>query len=924
MRSARAWLAGVFDVRSGEWRVALLAFSALLLILTGHTILETARDALLLTRLPARGIGVVYVAVAAVTLPSAAIAGRAGARLGTRRALIGALLLAALMMTALFLVHTSQTTVMALYVGSSLIGSIVVPQFWTLLGAALTVSQGRRLFGPIGAAAVIGGVLGSGLAALALPTFRVKALLPLSAGVFVVAAAVLVFLRTPKRRAAPAAPAAPAFKGVLAGLREEPFLAQVALVVALSTATLLAMDYFFKWTVVRALPAAEVGVFVARYYALLNGVSLIVQLFFSSAIVRRLGIGAALVVSPLLLFVGAIGAFAVGGAFVVVLLMKATEDSFRNSLHRSTVELLYLPVRSELRQRMKPVIDGALGRMAQAAAAGIVLWLSSAAVLSPRAFAALVGVAAAAWLASAVWTRRSYLGLLRRAVGSIHSTEGPDPLDWAGAEVLLEHLASDEPFEVIAAMAALERRGRQRLIPALVLHHEDERVLLRALEIFGASSRTDWISLARRLLEHPREPVRIAAARALAARGELDLDRLAGDAGPRVRGYAALHRAVRAPEGPLREDPRIAGLLKQPGPEGKAARLGILAGIADNPASERLADLLVALADETSGEEPAEEVELLARASARLGDRRMISPLMSRLTKHTALREVQAALAELGEPAMDALWSALRDARRERHLRVHLPFALAHFGTKRAADLLLENIESEKDGLVRYKSIRALGRLVADHDVRVERVRVERLARANLLEHFRILGLSVALEGQPEGGAADASRYTTGRLLVGLLDDKLRQSVERAFRLLKIAHPVEDIHRVHVATLSRDQRARANAAEFLDALLTRGDQQALRQLFRLLVDDLSPAERAARAASFLPRSPPVEREGALRVLVEEQDLVVSALATLYALAVGGRSLSDAVERARRQRPEIERTAARLLRDPVRAGEAAHG
>jgi len=42
-----------------------------------------------------------------------------------------------------------------------------------------------------------------------------------------------------------------------------------------------------------------------------------------------------------------------------------------------------------------------------------------------------------------------------------------------------------------------------------------------------------------------------------------------------------------------------------------------------------------------------------------------------------------------------------------------------------------------------------------------------------------------------------------------LLDDKLRQSLERTFRLLKIAHPYQDIHRVNIALTSKDLRARA-------------------------------------------------------------------------------------------------------------------
>jgi len=114
--------------------------------------------------------------------------------------------------------------------------------------------------------------------------------------------------------------------------------------------------------------------------------------------------------------------------------------------------------------------------------------------------------------------RRPYLRLLRGAVtaGSVDTSESPEPIDLETAQMLVQRLASDDPLEVEGAIMALSRRGRAGFVPALVLLHQDEGILLQALETFGASARTDWFAPARRLLEDPRESVRIAAARALA------------------------------------------------------------------------------------------------------------------------------------------------------------------------------------------------------------------------------------------------------------------------------------------------------------------------------------------------------------------------------------------------------------------------
>ena len=956
MRSVRTWIMRAFDIRSGEGRLAALAFATLLLLITAHTILETARDALLLMRLPPRELGIVYIAVAICALPAASIGARAGERFGPRRTLIGMLIAAAATVVTLFSVHTNRATVVVIYVASGLIGSVLVPQFWTLMGSLFTVAQARRLVGVVASAGIVGGVLGSGAAAAAIMAIRIKALLLVSASVFLATAGLLALM--PKADRAAAGPKTRSKLSESNGngsstavFRKEPFLWRVALVVVLSTATLLALDYFFKWTVARDIPSAEVGPFVARYYAVLNVISLVVQLLIGNALVRRFGVAAAIALTPFLLLLGATGTFVVGGAALAVELLKGVDGSLRNSVHRITTELIYLPVPSAARERAKPFIDGALARIAQGVTSAFLLALGGASFLTPRMFAAVVVVLAFAWLATAISMRQPYLGLLRRAVstGSMGAPGTPDPIDLESAEALVAHLSSDDSAQVVGAMRVLARRGRERLVSTLILLHEDELVLMRALEMFGASTRSDWYVRAKRLLSHPSEPLRIAAARALALHNQLDVEQLVSDAGSRLQGYAALHLALRdlspasraKPKAgqnikdagaELVKNPRISRLVEQTGEVGDAARLGLLAAIADATPSQRLLALLHLLAERPGPS--AEWTELLARASARQQATSMIPLLIANLTRRDGREAIRDALVELGEPVLDQVWAVLGDRKRPRNLRMHLPNTIARFSTRKAADYLLENIETEHDGLIRYKSIRALGRVVSDQPLRVDRVRVERLANANLVEYFRILRLRVRLERQPSEvpgmqavppPSSQLSRQSaTQRLLVGLLDDKLRQSLERAFRLLKVAHIKEDIHRVHIACISDDKHARANAAEFLDVLLRRVDQQPLRRLLRLVADDLSMAERVERAAPLVHFVTPRTRNEALTALVNDSDLTVATLAALFALEVGDTPLFVAVRDARRERPGLEVTAARVFDDSLTQKERAHG
>jgi hypothetical protein len=273
-------------------------------------------------------------------------------------------------------------------------------------------------------------------------------------------------------------------------------------------------------------------------------------------------------------------------------------------------------------------------------------------------------------------------------------------------------------------------------------------------------------------------------------------------------------------------------------------------------------------------------------------------------------------LVTLGEPAFAQVAKALEDVTNPRRLRVQLPQTLGRFGTAEAAEALLDRVEHDPDGLVRYKALRALGRLVADYRIGVDRSRVARCVRANFVSYFVLLGMRVALGASPL--QASGRQSSAFQLLAGLLDDKLRQSIERAFRLLKIAHPKEDIHRVYLACMGSDKRARANAAEFLDALLWRREERPLRVLVRIVADDLSREAAVDLAAAHLGLMPPRTHLEAVQVALADADIKVAALAAMYAVATGADGLIASVHKAQEKRPSLAPAARGIFQDAFSA------
>jgi AAA family ATP:ADP antiporter len=921
--------ARVFDLREGELRITLASGIILFFIVGGHTMLETARDALFLTKLPPRTLNLVYVAVAALSFVVSGASAKTIQAVGRRRALILSLFSVALITSAMSAVTLTSRVIFGVYVFSGLVGGLLPTQFWTLAAQLFTVGEGRRLFGLIAAGGVIGGVVGAGASALVVGRAPVATLLPMASVLFFSAAVAVMLLpaRSDTRAPSLSEERKPALiVDITSTFRTSPFLFRIAALTVVSTATVLTVDYLFKSTAAAKIPPAELGAFFARYYAVLNVVSLVVQLFLASKLVSRLGVLGATGIMPFGLFVGGVASALTAGALPAILSTKGLDGSFRYSLHRVTTELLYLAVPARARDRAKAIIDAVLVRLAQAAMAGILFGFTALGFGSSFVLGLVIAGLSSLWLFLVVTLRRPYLELFRRAIregtiGEALREYALDELDLESAEAAVESLASLNVDEVIAAMNLLARRHHARLVPALVLYHAEPRVLVRALQLFSDSARRDWIPLGKRLAGDERADVRMAAIRALARVGHTDVLAAAeNDDNAQIRAYASYHFARTDGAGKLMEHPRVVELLESKNGDYETTMSGMIAAISDTP-DPRSVDVLITLFDSNRmrGNEArptARMVRQLARTLAIIKDDRMIPYAINRLQHREGRDSVREVLVSMGDRALDALIAALHDPKTPRSVRVHIPQSIGQFRNQRASNVLTRALVEAPEGLVRYKALRGLAAITAVRRVKVDRALVAREGVRSLVEHLRMLSLRQAL-GLHGGSraAADAS----ARLLDELLVDKVEQALDRAFRLLEVIHRREDILRARAAISSGDGRMRAHGVEFIDTLLSRRDTREMREVFRIVLDDVEPAERIERAAEWLGDAS-TSRMDALAALLKERDEVVAVMAAYYSLTLGDPNLSAAVQESREARPSLRELGTRFFGPEAATGE----
>lgn len=856
-------LRGLVDVRPEERRNTFAAFGSLLAITTGHTLLETARDAEFLSKLPATQLPWMYLLIVVLALVIAQ------ARNTDSKHAIAVWLVVAAGITSFFWwlmhhVHGRLWILYGLYVWSGLFGSWVTVQFWTLLGRVHTMTQAKRLYGFIGAGSVLGAVFGAALGRAALTMFSPRTLLLEASLLFVLAVPPVLAVRVPSKAVAePRTERTDNVGEMTTGgklLWQSAFARNILLIGFLATVSVTFGDFLFKSKIAEDLhDTRSLAAGLASFYAITNALSLLAQLFIGPWIFRTFGVQRALFAFPVLFLGAAGGVLLTLGQLASAVVLKAVDGTFRYSVHRTSMELLLVPIPDGTRERIKPIIDLIGNRGGQAFASVVILGFVALGVNNILTLGACILLVTVLWLAFVVRIRGHYLDVFRetlRSGGLSGRAELPE-LDLGALEMLFSGLNSSRDNEVLASLELLAEQHREKLMPALILYHPSRDVVLRALEIFTQHGRADFVPIADRLNAHPDREVAAAALRArtsvlpdrallesrlddrcaqvaatalisLITRGWIELE----DGQRRVREAiktrswqtaAELARAIR--DIGARVSPEMT-------PSDAKATLAffdeVLVRLAREAKTFRVtADDDPATDDESSppfAQRFAPEIKVRLEVARAMAERRspaFLPLLVGMLNRHELRSTARAAIAQI-PGALDFLDAIMKQRDFARDVRVHLPRTMVSFDPTLAAPRLMAHLVHETDGAVRFKLLRALVRL--RHGDRTIPLDAESLREVGerILEHAEELQKwELALmqdDGAAESSSAADPMRAAHRLLVDLVHDKEQHAVQRLFMIFELLYK-EDFEDIQRGLRSKNPKTRANSLELLENLV---------------------------------------------------------------------------------------------------------
>jgi ATP:ADP antiporter, AAA family len=295
----------------------------------------------------------------------------------------------------------------AFYIWLSVMNLFVISIAWSLMADVFNAEQGHRLFGRIAAGASLGGVVGPLLTNRLVDVIGHAGLLVLST---VLLLAALIFVRylllwrdrygTPLDQRPPAQPIGGSIWAGVTTILRSPYLLSISLFILLLT-SVSTFVYFEQARVVDAsIPNA---VDQTRLFSGIDtgvqALSLVIQLFLTGEIARRLGVITLLVSVPLAMIAGFLLLAAMPALTIVVAVMMLRRVG-EYALIRPGREMLFTTVDAETKYKAKNAIDTVVYRGGDAVSA----WLDAGlAALGSSMLAAFGGALLAGLWAWSGW-----------------------------------------------------------------------------------------------------------------------------------------------------------------------------------------------------------------------------------------------------------------------------------------------------------------------------------------------------------------------------------------------------------------------------------------------------------------------------------------------------------------------------------------
>ncbi|QLE00720.1 hypothetical protein HX109_03765 [Galbibacter sp. BG1] len=862
----KSLLKKIFDLRDGEINIALLMQGYIFFIIATLLIIKPSINSLFLSDLGAQNLPYAYLLVALTAVLSSYFYSRATERYSLVHIIRITLTVSVISLVVLgFLLHLNLVKGWILYLfytGVAIYALLATSQFWILANLVFNVREAKRLFGFIGAGAIVGGIFGGYLTTILAPVIGNANLIFIAALFLLCCLPILGYIWKTKikelntfkvKKRAPILKENP-FKLVL-GSKHLTFLAAI---IGVGVLTAKLVEYQFSYVAAKEFTDSdELTAFFGFWLSTFNVASLLFQLFITRRIVGIWGVGYALLLLPAILFFGGILFLAFPELWVVIFL-KATDASLKQSVYKSSVELIALPLPLELKKKTKSFIDVVVDSVATGIAGCLLIFFIRGLEVPPKNIMFLIIVLALVWIYFIYRLRKEYFSSFKKNLESIATVHKKNKRE-VSKETFLQGMRrvfnegseSDILYMLNKAMELKDKRLEGEFV--YLLSHPSNKIKAAALHnLFYLNSGVIYLEVNQLLKIKDREVV-IAALDYLllhAERNESIVFESYLDHPDNFISNAALLC--------LAKESRDNQSLKEKFSLGKRIQQKITHLETTISEKEDFIELLqiIGYGDFKDGypiilhtltsEDTVLEEEAIKAAGLTMNEV-FIDPLLEKLLHKEQRHFATEALVFYGNGMISLLHKKITATETPVAIKQFLPNVIGAFKSQLAVNTLIKCFKEAEDLSVRLQVVAALTKLKEENPhLQFDNATVAKL----ILEECKLYDKTInAMHSQiivyyvrRKKLKIDTEEMNAREGLMELLERRLENGLKRIFKLLELRYSPNEIRMAYNGILSGEPENITNAIEFLDLLLNPNLKSVLIPIVEATILDTSSEE----------------------------------------------------------------------------------
>lgn len=860
----------VFDIREGELHVALLMQGYIFLVIATLLIIKPTVNALFISDLGVENLPYGYLMVAITAVITSYFYSKITELFSLLPIIKFTLLfslIALLVLGALLHLNLIEGWVLyGFYIGVAIYAVLATSQFWVLANLVFNVREAKRLFSFIGAGAIMGGIFGGYLTSLLAPYIGNENLIFVAAFLVVLCFPILNALwkarvsqlNTFKRKKRSDV----VTDNPIRLIRKSKHLSYLAIIIAVGVIIAKLVDYQFSFIASnRITDSDELTAFFGFWLSTFNVISLALQLFLTRKIVGVWGVGFSLLLLPILIFFGGLLFLSFPELWVIIIL-KAVDGSLKQSVHKSAMELIALPLPFQLKKKTKSFIDVVVDSVATGIAGCILIFLIKGLDVSENYIMLLIIALSCIWGYYILKVRKEYFLSFRRNLDQMNPIPSKKEKSISKESFLkgMERVFREgKEKEILFMLTKAREVNDKRLIEPIcaLLHHPSNAVKTAVLQNLFYLNEHSIAMEVQGLLKTEDDEVVMAALEYLLLHADRDesivFDTYLDHSSEYISGAAFICLAKESRDNSFlkarydlheRIEKKATQIQSLPEAEREKEYVELITIIGWADYKNRYDDILKGMHSSHL------VVQKTAIQAAGNTLNNFFTDRLLEMLSHKALRETLCeALTNYGPSMINVLQHKTQQKEISIDVKRAIPIVIEAFASQKAVDSLFDIFITSEDLTIRLRCIQGLLKLKAKNPtLHFDKSKLAQL----ILDECKIYDQTLIsmhtqiivhyLKRKKNKLAVSDKELNARESLMELLERRLDAGLERIFKLLELKYSEKDIQMAYKGILSDSQEKRTNAIEFLDIILNPNLKSTLIPIVELTILDTSSEE----------------------------------------------------------------------------------